>query len=255
MLGEGNVSENLVMLNATDGCRIFGTLTQGNLPRALVIFVHGLTGDRDYHLYHRAARTFPALGFDTFRYDLFSNAPGGRTLTDCSLSIFAADLSLVLQHFSSYYKQIHVIGHSIGGAIAMLTDQSHIASLVLWDTGLNRDPKARTPFEFSEQLGLYVARLKIEYLLSPELIRERSELDERLLARLQSPVKLIFASNTKIRQSWQDLLDKLPVPHEAETIEGAGHGFSEWGVDERLFELTLSWINRQTETRAEEGTR
>jgi pimeloyl-ACP methyl ester carboxylesterase len=234
--------ESNISINTEDEFRIYGVLNSSDKNEKLVIFVHGLTGDRDYHLYHRASRLFPKSGLDTFRFDLFSNQPEARRLTDCSLSTFSSDLSAVLTLFSKSYTNIHVVGHSIGGCVAINSSQELMHSMILWDTALQTDPEAKSPFEYNEYLNLYIARLKIEYLLSVKLIKERSEQDQRVINKIKCPTNLIFAGNTGIHTDWDNLLESLTVYYETSIIKGAGHGFSEYGVDEKILDNTLDWI-------------
>lgn len=236
------MKESTLQFATPDDFLIHGVLNQWQPANRLLIFVHGLTGEKEFHLYYDAARYFPQRGIDVFRFDLFSNEHKGRTLSDATISSFAADLDSVLAHFSGDYDEIHVVGHSIGGCIAMNARQAPITSLVLWDTGLYRPSAFEEKVQYHPELDKYVAHLKIEYFLSAAFIEERAMQDERVVSKVSCPTKLIFAGNTSLQQTWESRLRFLTVHHDITTIEGAGHGFNEYGVDTPLFEATLDWL-------------
>ncbi len=240
--------EEFFSIPSFDGHRIYGVLNQNRPANCLVIFVHGLTGEKENHLYYNAARFFPERGIDTCRFDLFSNERDGRRLVDSSLSDFSQDLSSVVQFFADRYQSVHVVGHSIGGCIAMNAKQSLIRSFILWDTGLQNGSTETGPFEYDERLGYYVAKLKIQYMLSPKLIKERAQQGKSVVKKVKRPIMLIFAGNTTINESWVnnfEYIDSTLEPSfETITIDGAGHGFNELGKSDEVFAATYNWVSR-----------
>jgi dienelactone hydrolase len=236
------MQESFLSISANDECLIYGVLNQVQPSNRLIIFVHGLTGEKENHLYYNAARFFPRNGCHSYRYDLFSNEVNGRKLVDCTLTTFSDDLNRVLSYFSNSYKQIHVVGHSIGGCVALNAKQSLICSFVLWDTGLQNGSSDSGAFVFDEHTKLFIADLKIRYFLSPKLIEERAQQGGDVVKKIRRPVKLIFAGNTNIKDSWNDNICHIKPYHEVLTIEGAGHGFNEFGKNDELFDETLNWL-------------
>ena len=243
-----NLMENKFNLPTPDGFQIHGVLNGLTESDKLAIFVHGLTGEKENHLYYNSARYFPERGIHTVRFDLFSNEEKGRTLTDCSMTTFVNDLNQVIDFYSRRYTEIHLIGHSIGGCIVINANQSSIKSLILWDTALQSDTRQNTPFQYDSPFQYdahsekYIARLKIEYFLSKELIRERAEQDERIIKKIVRPVKLIFAGTTTVKNTWTSRFCLIQPCFEQVVIHNAGHGFNEFGVNESLFLETLKWI-------------
>jgi pimeloyl-ACP methyl ester carboxylesterase len=238
------MNESFLSLETIDDHLIYGVLNQVKPSNRLIIFVHGLTGEKENHLYYNGARFFPKNGYHTYRFDLFSNEANGRKLVDCSLTTFSNDLDKVLDYFSNLYQEIHVVGHSIGGCVAMNAKQSLISSFILWDPGLSNDSKDLGPFVFDDLTKLYIANLKIRYFLSPQLIDERAQQGASVVKDLRRPIKLIFAGNTNIKDSWRDNTSLIKTRHEVLTIEGAGHGFNEFGKNDELFNETLNWLQK-----------
>jgi pimeloyl-ACP methyl ester carboxylesterase len=234
--------EQYFEIETDDNFLIYGVLNSEIKSDRLLIFVHGLTGEKENHLYYNGARFFPALGIDTVRFDLFSNHKRGRSLTHCAISTFADDLTRVIQNFHNDYAEIHIVGHSIGGCAAMNADLSQVTSLVLWDCSLYVQGQDDSHFAYSEYFDCYIAHLKIEYFLSRQLINERRQQNEQVVAKVTRPIKLIFAGNSKVHQSWATALSSITVNHAVTSIEGASHGFNEYGVDKPLFEETLQWV-------------
>ncbi len=236
------MNEKILRIKTKDNFFIHGVLNQISPSNVLLIFVHGLTGEKENHLYYNGARYFPAHDVHTFRFDLFSNGEKGRTLSDCSISGFAADLNDVVDYFADDYGEIHVVGHSIGGCAVMNSNTAYITSLVLWDTALSTPTTTDSKFAYNEHFDKYIAHLKIEYFLSKQLIEERSHQDEQVVAKVKCPMKLIFAGNNVAQNSWESRKSSINVHHQIVTIEGAGHGFNEYGVDAPLLLETLQWI-------------
>ncbi len=235
--------EKTYAIETGDGCLIHGVLNSKSQTDKLVVFIHGLTGEKENHLYYNGARYFPEHGFDAFRVDLFSNEAKGRKLTDCSISTFVSDLNRVTANFYGIYKDIYLIGHSIGGCVVINSDQQNIARIALWDTALFDKTKTSSPFVYNKALDKYIANLKIGYLLSKGLITERSMQDERIISSIKRPVKLVFAGNSHAKDIWKDKLRLINSEYETAVIENAGHGFNEDMAAEKLFKETLDWFS------------
>ncbi len=108
--------EKQIHIETSDDHIIYGTLNFALKDSdKLIIFVHGLSGHQNEHIFYNAARFFPQNGFSTFRFDLYSGESKGRILSKTSIKDHVQDLDTIIQHFKSQFKHIVLVGHSLGG--------------------------------------------------------------------------------------------------------------------------------------------
>jgi pimeloyl-ACP methyl ester carboxylesterase len=241
--------EKKLRLKTSDGHVIYGTLNSAAKTHDLAIFVHGLTGFQNEHIFYNAARFFPKKGIATFRFDLYSGEKGGRTLTDCTIKTHAADLEQVVKHFSPKYKKIHLVGHSLGGPTIVLANLQKITSITLWDpsdlvglAGMVRNiergwKKSRVP-------GEYVISWGTEYLLGKAMAEEYKTLRPvTQIAKVDVPVKVIAAAQGS-ESGGRAYFKHAKAPKEFVVIKNCGHTFDEEGKEEELFKETFDWIKK-----------
>lgn len=157
-------SEYLLKIEGSDAEHpIHATLTtpreRGRVP--LVVLVHGFKGFRNWAFFPFAAQHFASLGAFVLRFDFAYNGMQGSNDRVLSESDFAvntvtqecADLSVVLKSIESdnhltalldscWDGRIHLIGHSRGAAITLISAAeyaaiqghfAHISKIVLWN--------------------------------------------------------------------------------------------------------------------------
>lgn len=150
--------EKFIKIKTSDHKIIYGTLNLA--PKEsdrLIIFVHGLMGYQNEHIYYNSAKHFPKRGFNTFRFDLYSEERRARNLKECTIGINADDLDTVVNYFRTKFKKIYLVGHSLGGATVMLADLKPIRSVVLWDSTYNLNDKLTRGLKYLPELdGLFL---------------------------------------------------------------------------------------------------
>jgi dienelactone hydrolase len=232
--------EEQVNIDTGDGPIIYGTLNYpARATDKLIIFVHGITGSRKEHQFYGAARFFPANGYATYRFNLYSRESRGRVLSDIGIRTQSKDLDTVISHFKGKFGQLFLVGHSLGGPTIMWADLDPVKAVVLWDPSLVPPVES---FRYEEQLKKYIAKWQFEFFISPGMVEEWKGA-RSLVHRMTKPVRIIFAGNYSIMGTWKDALAEIPAEHDSTTIEGAGHGFDEEGTQEQLFSRTLEWLD------------
>ena len=131
--------EKLFQISTDDDHIIYGTLNSKNESNSLIIFVHGFTGSQNEHIHFNGSKFFNEHGFDTFRFDLYSGEEKGRLLEETSLEIHSKDVNAVISIFENEYKNIFLIGHSLGGPVIGLSNLDTITSICLWDPSIRLD--------------------------------------------------------------------------------------------------------------------
>lgn len=242
--------ERSLNFKTKDGHTIYGTLNSApKVSNSIVVFVHGLTGHKNEHIFYNAAQFFPKKGFDTYRFDLYSGDKGGRALSDCTVRTHASDLSLVLKGLKKRYRNIHVVGHSLGGPTIILADLSPIRSIVLWDPsdmlGLADIVEGQErKLKQNKISGLYIVDWGVEYILGKEMAEEFKTLrPAKLAGTINKPIKIIAAQMGNLRGS-KEYLKYANEPKELVTLKNAGHTFDEDGKEEELLKETLAWVKK-----------
>jgi len=223
---------------------IYGRL-RGSLKRPLLVFVHGLSGHMDEHLFFNGARWFEKHGFSSFRFNLYDWRKGARTLVECTVRTHASDLDVVVRHLRRMgAKRIVVVGHSYGGPTILLSKNQDFDRAVLWD------PTATATFdEYGVKKGAgphYVLPGGYQVLVGKAMYQENQKLNSpKWLRDFPVPTKIILAGKGVLIRPWGQAFKQMPnSPHALTTIPGATHCFDEDGAEEQLFKETLSWIRK-----------
>lgn len=95
-------------------------------------------------------------------------------------------------------------------------------------------------------LDKYKGKWEFEILFSKDMIEEEKTLKEReetAIRQIKVPLKIISAGNGFLLEGGKRYYQLANEPKDHVIIEGAGHGFDEDGMEEKLQAETLSWIN------------
>ena len=77
---------------------------------ALIVFVHGFTGNQNEHIFFNGAKFFTEKGFDTFRFNLYAGeAKNTRHFRDTKMSVQGEDITTVVKYFRKKYKKVYVV--------------------------------------------------------------------------------------------------------------------------------------------------
>ena len=96
------------------------TFHEGAQEDVLVIYGHGLTGDKDRELIVALAEGLAQKGWRGLRISFSGNGDSGGKFEDSTPSKSVADLQAVLDAVKGTRKIVY-LGHSLGGAVAALT--------------------------------------------------------------------------------------------------------------------------------------
>ena len=219
-----------------------------NKTNKLIIFVHGLTGHKNEHIYYNAARFFPKHDFATFRFDLYSGNKKGRRLRDCTIHTHANDINTVAHNFAKKFKKIYLVGHSLGAPSIIFSDTYAAKAIVLWDPA-SVDIKMFDSFcKYNEKLDAYIIDWGTQAIMSKEMYNEMGHGKEWLekLSKIKVPIKVIGATegDSFMKKSRMAYFKKSNEPKDIVFIKGAGHTFSEEGAEEKLFKETLKWVKK-----------
>lgn len=238
--------EKELKIKAKDGKYIYGRL-RGSLQKPLVIFVHGLTGHMDEHIFFNGARFLEKRGFASFRFNLYDDWDDARKLHQTDLKTHAADLEQVVRYFQRRkVKSIYAVGHSYGGPSILFSKTEKYKAVVLWDPTLDPDIVYRKTIADQIADG-FIREWSFKFILGKKMIAEAKRLPNftKSAQNNKTPLKIILAENGNAQSKKKASFFKaLNGPKAMVVLKKAGHTFSEDGAEEKLFAETLKWLNK-----------
>lgn len=135
-------------IESDEGLPIRGVLESAARPKALVVIVHGFKGFAEWGFFPWLTGQFVAHGLAACRFDMSRNGIGDVRDSFDRLDLFErdtysiqlADLRAVVRHLQSRTPfgqlPIFLVGHSRGGAIALLAAESvpNLHGVVTWSS-------------------------------------------------------------------------------------------------------------------------
>lgn len=221
---------------------------RGSLRQPLVIFVHGLTGNMDEHIFYNGARYLARHGIASYRFNLYDWPDGTRKLHACTLHTHASDLDRVVAYFRNRgVRRIIVVGHSYGGPTILLSRAMDFDGVVLWDPSYNLR-RSWSSARYIRPIQRYMMRWAYEVLVGKAMVKQARALRSTELYAairlLNAPVKIIAAGEGILVRGCRRYFASAHAPKSFVNIPGAGHNFDEPGVEERLLAETLQWVRR-----------
>lgn len=241
--------ERPLKLRTRDGHAIYGTLSRARKKaKSAMVFIHGLTGHQNEHLLHASRAYFPKKGVDACTFNLYDWRGDARKLDTCTLSDHVADTQTVLDHLhKKRYKRIFLVGHSLGGPVALLANHAHVHAVVLWDPTYAPQKGLKKEIRYDAKRDQYSIQWGTKVLLGKRFYQELMALDCEALAReVRVPLKAIAAGKGALVEGARKYVAAVPKPKALCVIPGATHCFDEEGAQERVLEETLQWVRRHT---------
>lgn len=242
------------------------TFKKDGNQKPLILFIHGFKGFKDWGHFHLIANDFAQKGFIFSKINLSHN---GTTPTHkkefVNLEAFSKqtytkdlhDITTVIDYFfSSDYNlknitnlnQLYLIGHSRGGALALLqaAKDARIKKVVTW-ASISNTQFLFTPErlkELAQNQVIYIenARTKqkmpIRYEVYEDLIQNEHSLNlEKQVSQIQVPIMIIHGQNdTSVSMNSAYQLQSWAQNAKLIIIENADHTF---GGKEPYTEPTL----------------
>src|SRR3989344_4946293 len=235
-----------ITIKTEDNHLIYGILNSRKKSNKLIIFVHGLTGNKNEHIFFNGSKFFAENGFDTFRFDLYTWKDKGRKLSECTLKIHTIDTNTVVKHFKKKYRKIFLVGHSYGGLTILQSDVSGVSGLVLWDSASLTNVSWISEKNYNKHLDAYIMKWGNEFVIGKEMFEETRKFPKpgELMKRINVPIKIICAGKASLVDDGKLFFKYAKNPKEFSIIKGAGHTFSEEGSEEELFAETLKFVDK-----------
>jgi len=223
----------------------------------VIIMCHGYTGDKVGpwpYLFVTAARFFAKNGWAVIRFDFRGSGESSGSWEEQNLETEIEDLGAVLNYVTKRQElnqeKIGVIGHSRGGALALIktSQDSRIKSLVTWAAVANWKPLwGKTAGEISKKGYISFSSfketgqlLKIDFKYDPVT---------NFSSKINVPTLIIHGEKDGKRTGEvplshaKALLKSIKSRKALFVIKGAGHLFFAEKHRQQLFKQTLDWFD------------
>jgi hypothetical protein len=189
-----NRMEDIIKISLSNHKFIYGVLRKTECTEHLVIFVHGLTGHKNEHIFFNGCKYFSLNGYDSFRFDLYSHLHDVRHFNETTLKIHSNDLSDIIKYFHPKYAKIFLVGHSLGCPIILLSDLSKVAAMIFWEPA-QQPNKIFNSATYCFEHDIFSMKSQIDYLISREMVQEAMEFPQipQLLMKIKIPLKIQLA--------------------------------------------------------------
>lgn len=241
--------EELIKIKTPDNHSIYGTLNYHQpKPSKLIIFIHGLTGNQNEHLFFNAAKFFPAKGIATFRFNLYDWRKTQRKFRDCTVALHGKDVTSVVRYFRKKFNKIFLVGHSLGGPSILLSDTSLADGIILWDPAHPQRLRKRDPtvYRYEKKIDAYIIHWNVDTIMGKKMYREWMNFPDcgKLISKVKKPIKIIVAGKGILVKTGKEYFKKANFPKAFSSIAKATHCFDEEGTEEELFKETWEWVKK-----------
>jgi len=244
-----SLMEHPFSIEAPGGYKLFGVYHEGApSARYAVVQVHGLGGDMGSFSQLTMARFFASRGIPVFRFNQYTDLAGGRQFHQTTISGHVEDTRLVMDYAVGMgFKEIVLIGHSLGAAVVITAADARTNGLILWDPAGAPAERIVDWESRDERLNLAYLDWRTRVILGEDWISDAKRFPDpfKRLGTLDMPVAIIAADDGGlIAQCERFRAAARPSAHYV-TLKGCGHTFLEQGAIEQLQASSLGWLQSE----------
>ena len=219
-----------------------------------VIYANGFPDNySDAHLPIAAARSFYANGFAALRFNPRGRYPSkGSFIKYSGIISQARDIESAVRFLKKRgFRNIGLVGHSMGGAASIVADKRDINAIVLWE------PSSVTLFKkyFMKKSILeaikkqdYYADTKNGYLIGSTFTNDISKFEpiwkSRLSDKKMPPVLFIAGGKSTLLKYVKEYHSIVKGTKSIRIIKGATHTFDDHEHEKILLKQTADWLKK-----------
>ena len=240
---------------------LVGTLHEPARPaKALVIVLHGFLGSRNDPLLRETCVALARSGIAAYRFDFSGNGDSEGRFEDAVPSKMLREVDTAVQRFRMRYAKVFLLGHSLGGTLAVLTAaRTGVAGAIAIAAPSHLGKAAERMFTPQQRaqmrsigFTLYNVRRtvgEIPYTITERFVQELVSVDPIAVApSVRCPVLLVHGSANAIVPitDSEDLFEALPA-REIALVGGADHFFRYPGHLDVLLDAVVRWVRKHAQ--------
>ena len=240
----------------------YGQILQGifhkvSPAQSVMIVCHGFTLTKEHKLVGGICGQLEMNEMNSFRFDFSGNGKSGGEFGKITYSNQAMDLECVIDYFERVGFEIpRVIGHSMGGAVAIIAagKDKRIKS-VIDIAGITYPEKINLHFGKMVEESLRAGEAGFEiggkkFMVGKEFFEDALGIDLfRTIKKVNVPILLIYGEKDKevSLEEMQRLFQKAYQPKGFKLFDDANHSFTKKAHLMEMAQLCAKWIKGRTE--------
>lgn len=215
----------------------------------IVVFGHGVTGNKERPIVVDIARALRDAGWDTLRFSFAGNGDSEGDFREATITKETEDLRAVIDAVSAYYPGIVYIGHSMGAAVGVRVAASEDRIKALISLAGMVDTKAFAETEFDgvtpdEGVMWEDEDCPLSSVFMEDLCRQVADVTPEA-RRISVPWLLVHgtADDVVLPADTRRIAELRGPAVKVVEIEGADHSFSDPAAKSRLCEEVTAWIS------------
>ena len=217
----------------------------GNAASSTVLIGHGVTGNKDRAHLVALAEGLAAAGFDALRFSFAGNGDSEGEFGECTITKEVGDLRAMVDAISGDGKKLYYAGHSMGGAVGVLSAVADDRLCGLVSLAGMVDCKKFAKTEFGDEASGFMweeedCPLTADFMADMEalgtLVEKGSE--------VRIPWLLVHGTGDDVVpiQDSEDIFATANEPKRLHVIVGADHSFNEPAHCEEMVSTVVDWL-------------
>ena len=241
--------EHPFSLSAPGGYQLFGVYHEGAATATYaVVQVHGLGGDMGSYSQLTMARYFASHGIPVFRFNQYTDKPGGLQFHQTTISGHVEDAKLVIDYaMKKGFKGVVLVGHSLGAAVALTAVDERTRGVMLWDPAGSPAERIVDWETRDQRLGIAYLDWRTRILLGEDWIADAKRFPDPFerVSRLDIPLAIIAADEGELLDQCERFRAAASRRAYYVTLKNCGHTFLEEGAIEQLQKVSLGWLQSE----------
>ncbi|HLC67187.1 MAG TPA: alpha/beta fold hydrolase [Candidatus Nanoarchaeia archaeon] len=217
----------------------------------LIILVHGFTGDvrGPDNLFEKLSKKLQAKKFAVLRFNFRGTAPSDMDFQHMTIETETEDLKAIMTYAESKgYKQIGILGESMGGSIVATAITTAFKVVILWYPAFDfKDTSFKNYLTEGSQKQLKENGVILEsgFKIGKQFVSDIPDINlYQKVKEIKCPILFLHGdedSDVPYVQS-EKAFQLVSDPKEIHILKGARHGFK--NEQEKVIDLTIKFLEK-----------
>jgi len=217
----------------------------GESASATMLIGHGVTGNKDRAHLVALAEGLATAGINALRFSFAGNGDSEGAFGDCTITKEVGDLDAVISAVSAEGGILYYAGHSMGGAVGVITAASDDRLRGLVSLAGMVDCKKFAETEFGDEKSGFMWEEETCPLTDTYMddMRALGTIVEKG-REIHIPWLLVHGTEDDVVliQDSNDIFDQANEPKDFHIIGGADHSFNEPAHKDEMVETVVNWV-------------